>query len=151
MRIDMHAHYVPPRILTALEQDASPYGIRVEGAAAGSRCVHFDDGLVIRPFFPRLLDLEKRWGEMARQGVDRQILSVWADLFGYQMPPEAGARWHRLLNESLCEATQKQASRLSALASGPLQDAQCAARELEYGVRQCGAVGGVIAASVDGI
>lgn len=150
MHIDMHAHYVPPRILMALEQDTSPYGVRLEDAAAGGRCVHFDDGLVIRPFFPRILDLEERWREMARQGVDRQILSVWADLFGYQMPPEAGARWHRLLNESLCEATQKHAPRLSALASAPLQDAHRAAQELEYGVRQCGAVGGVIAASVDG-
>src|ERR671924_523519 len=150
MRIDMHAHYVPPRILTALEQDASQYGVGLEDAAAGGRCVHFDAGPVIRPFFPHLLDLEERWGAMARQGVDRQILSVWADLFGYQMPPEAGARWHRLLNESLCEAAQKHAPRLSALASAPLQDAHRAARELEYGVRECGAVGGVIAASVDG-
>ena len=26
MRIDMHAHYVPPRILEVLERDAAPYG-----------------------------------------------------------------------------------------------------------------------------
>jgi len=45
---------------------------------------------------------------------------------------------------------QNHAQRLSALASVPLQDAQLAARELEYGIRQCGAVGGVIAASIDG-
>jgi hypothetical protein len=62
MRIDMHAHYVPPRILTALEQDASRYGVRLEDAAAGGRCVHFDDGLVIRPFFRRLLDDEGSLG-----------------------------------------------------------------------------------------
>jgi aminocarboxymuconate-semialdehyde decarboxylase len=33
----------------------------------------------------------------------------------------------------------------------PLQDAQRAAQELEYGVRNCGAVGGVIAANVDSV
>ncbi|MBI3326454.1 MAG: hypothetical protein HYZ81_07115, partial [Nitrospinae bacterium] len=103
MHIDMHAHYVPPRVLTLLEQNPSAYGVHLEQAAAGGRCVHFNYGLVIRPFFPRLLDLEERWEEMARQGVDRQILSVWADLFGYGMSPEEGARWHRVLNDSLCE------------------------------------------------
>jgi aminocarboxymuconate-semialdehyde decarboxylase len=150
MPIDMHAHYVPPRVLAVLEHDASSYGVRLMDAAGGGRCVHFAHGLTIRPFFARLLDLEERWHVMAQEGVDRQILSVWADLFGYGMPVEAGARWHRLLNDSLCEAVQKHPQRLSALASVPLQDAQQAARELEYGIRQGGAVGGVIAASVDG-
>ena len=151
MRIDMHAHYVPPRVLEVLEQNPTAYGVRLQEAALGGRCAHFDYGLTIRPFFPRLLDLGERWDAMDRQGVDRQILSVWADLFGYGMQPEDGARWHRLLNESLCEAAQKHSRRVSALASVPLQDAERAARELEYGVRQCGALGGVIAASVDGM
>lgn len=150
MRVDMHAHCVPPRILRVLAENAAPYGARLEPAAAGGPCVHFDYGLTLRPIFPRLLDLEERWGEMDRQGVDRQILSVWADLFGYGLPPEEGARWHRLLNESLCEVSRKHSQRLAALASVPLQDARRAARELEYGVRQCGAVGGVIAANLDG-
>jgi aminocarboxymuconate-semialdehyde decarboxylase len=149
MYIDIHAHYVPPRVLSVVEDNAVPYGLRLEEAAAGGRCVHFNGGPVIRPFFPQLLDLEERWQAMTRERVDRQILSVWADLFGYGMPAEEGARWHRLLNESLCEVAQKHAQRLSSLASVPLQDAQRAARELEYGIQQCGAVGGVIAASMD--
>ncbi|ETW97820.1 MAG: hypothetical protein ETSY2_43855, partial [Candidatus Entotheonella gemina] len=47
------------------------------------------------------------------------------------------------------EVAQQHGDRLSALATAPLQDAQLAARELEYGVKQCGAIGGVIAANVD--
>ncbi|MFQ6030751.1 MAG: amidohydrolase family protein, partial [Dehalococcoidia bacterium] len=101
-------------------------------------------------FFDRLLDLEQRWEEMDRQGVDRQIVSVWADLFGYGLPPEEGARWHRLLNESLGETVQQHSQRLYLLASVPLQDASRAALELEHAVRQLGAVGGVIAANIDG-
>jgi aminocarboxymuconate-semialdehyde decarboxylase len=149
MHIDMHAHYVPPRILTVLEQNAAPYGIRLEEVATGGKCVHFDQGPLIRPFHPLLFDLDARWEAMAREGIDRQILSGWADIFGYSLPAEQGARWHRLLNESLCEVTQQHADRLSALASVPLQDARRAAQELEYGIKQCGAVGGVIAANVD--
>ena len=150
MRIDMHAHYVPPKVLAILEQDPSTYGVHLEDVEAGGQCVHFDYGLESRPFFPRLLDLEERWEEMERQGVDRQALSVWADLFGYGMPAQEGARWHRALNETLSEVAQAHPQRLSMLASVPLQDAHRAAMELEYGVKQCGAVGGVVAANVDG-
>ena len=151
MRIDMHAHYVPPSVLKTLEKDSSYYGAHLEESPQGGRCVCYDYGLTLRPFFPRLLDLDERWGEMDRQGVDRQILSVWADLFGYGMPPEHGARWNRLLNDRLFETVQKHPERLSMLASVPMQDADRAATELEYGVRQCGALGGVVAASVDGV
>ena len=151
MRIDMHAHYVPPKALTAIEHDASSYGVHLEKATTGDICACFNYGVTLRPFLPRLLDLAERWDVMAQQGIDQQLLSVWADLFGYGMPAAAGARWHRLLNETLAEAVQQHPQRLGALASAPLQDAQQAARELEYGVKQCGAVGGVIAANVNDV
>jgi aminocarboxymuconate-semialdehyde decarboxylase len=151
MRIDMHAHYVPPQALAAIERDASAYGVHLEQAAAGGTCACFNYGLTIRPFLPRLLDLEERWQVMARQGVDQQLLSVWTDLFGYGMPVAEGVRWHRLLNETLGEVVQQHPQRLRALASAPLQDAHQAARELEYGIKHCGAVGGVIAANVNDV
>ena len=150
MTIDIHAHYVPPKILNTLDQNPSYYGARTEMAPDGTRCLCYNYGLTLRPFFHRLLDLEERWETMARQGVDRQVLSVWADLFGYGMPVEEAARWHRLMNDRLGEEVQKHSHRLSMLASVPLQDAERGARELEYGVKEWGALGGVVAASVDG-
>jgi aminocarboxymuconate-semialdehyde decarboxylase len=150
MNIDMHAHYVPPKVLSVLERDPSPYGAKLLDAAGGGQCVQFTYGLTIRPFFPEILDLQQRWQVMDQQGVDRQILSVWTDLSGYGLPLEAAARWHRLLNEVMCDTARQYSQRLSALASVPLQDASLAARELEHGVRQCGAVGGVVAANVEG-
>src|SRR5207247_5335586 len=59
-------------------------------------------------------------------------------------------RWHRLLNEALTEVVQQHPQRLAALASVPLQDPARAAAELAYGVRQCGAVGGVIGTNIEG-
>jgi aminocarboxymuconate-semialdehyde decarboxylase len=149
MRIDMHAHFVPPKVLETIERDGSSYGVHLETAAAGGTCACFNYGLNIRPFFSRLLDLQERWDIMTQMGVDRQILSGWADLLGYGMPVEEATRWHRLLNETLGETIQQHSQQLSALASAPLQDAHQAARELEYGIKQCGAVGGVIAANVN--
>lgn len=151
MRIDMHAHYVPPQALAAIQRDASSYGVHLEAAAGGGTCACFNYGLSIRPFLPRLLELEERWEVMARMGIDHQILSVWADAFGYGMPVAEGARWHRLLNDTLGETVRQHPQRLSALASVPLQDAQLAARELEYGLKQCGAVGAVLAANLHDI
>ncbi len=128
MTIDMHAHLVPPSVLDDLEKEPLRYGVHLEAAAAGGRCVCFDHGLRIRPFFHRLLDLEERWAEMDRQGVDRQVLSVWADLFGYSMPADKGAGWNRLLNEKLSQVVQKYPERLSMLACAPLQDSGLAAK-----------------------
>jgi aminocarboxymuconate-semialdehyde decarboxylase len=54
------------------------------------------------------------------------------------------------MNERLGEVAQKHSGRVSMLASVPLQDADLAAAELEHGIKQCGAGGGVIAASVKG-
>lgn len=59
MLIDMHAHYVPPKILSVLEQESARYGVRLE-ASTGGQCVHFDGGPLIRPFHPRLFDLDAR-------------------------------------------------------------------------------------------
>ena len=151
MRIDMHAHHVPPKALEQLNKDSSPFGAHLEAAANGNSCLCFDYGLRIRPFFHRLLDLDDRWAEMERQGVDHQILTVWADIFGYGVPAAESSRWHRMLNDRLSETVQAHPEQLSMMASLPLQDADLAAAELEYGVKQCGAVGGVIGASVDGV
>lgn len=150
MRIDMHAHYVPPRALAALERDAVPYGVQVQALEGGGRCAHFNYGVTLRPFHPGLLDLDERWRFMDAQGVERQILSVWTDLSGYGLEPAVGVRWHRLLNEGIMEVAQHHPQRLAWLASVPLQDPVRAAEELAYSVRQCGAVGGVIGNNIEG-
>ena len=149
MRIDVHAHYVPPQVLATLEKDAA-YQVKVDTVAQGGQCLRFGYGPVLRPFLPRLLDLDQRWEVMQQQGVDRQLLSVWPDIFGYGMSPKAGSRWHRLLNETLCETAQRQPERFGALASVPLQDPYNAAEELSHAVEQCGAIGGIIGANIEG-
>jgi len=151
MAIDVHAHYVPREVVQRLEKEGSRLGIAVEEAAPGRQCLRFDYGLQIRPFFAKLIEEPSRRIEsMAATGIDRQILSVWMDILGYGLGPERGAIWHRLLNELLASFCQRHPERFSMLASGPLPDAGRAARELEYAVTQLGAVGGVVAANVEG-
>jgi len=153
MAIDAHAHYVPRRILEILEGRAAEFGLSLVKQSPGCQCaIHFDYGLKVRPFFPKLIEeVGARLDAMGRQGVDRQVLSLWADIFGYGLPLEPAARWHQLLNESLSQLCLSQDQHFSMLASVPLPHADAAARELERAVGQLGAVGAVVAANVEGV
>ena len=153
MPIDAHAHYVPRRILEILEERAGEFGLSLVKQAPGCQCaIHFDYGLKVRPFFPKLVEeVGARIDPMASQGVDRQILSLWADVFGYGLPPEPATRWHGLLNDSLSQLCLSQEQHFSMLASVPLPHAAAAACELERAVGQLGAVGAVVAANVEGV
>jgi aminocarboxymuconate-semialdehyde decarboxylase len=106
----------------------------------------------VRPFFPKLIEpVEKRIDAMAQQGVDRQVLSMWADIFGHGMPLNKSVKWHRYLNEHMAALCEKNPGKFSMLASVPFPHAQEAAAELTHAVKQLGAVGAVVAANVEGI
>jgi aminocarboxymuconate-semialdehyde decarboxylase len=151
MPIDVHAHYVPPKLLDVLEREGARYGVDVvEHQPTCQKCLRFEYGLQVRPFFPKLVEpVASRLESMQRTGIDRQVLSAWADIFGYALPGEKGEAWHRLLNDLLGEFSSKNPREFSWLASGPLPDAARAARELERAVK-AGAVGGVVATNVEG-
>ncbi|MFZ2066860.1 MAG: amidohydrolase family protein [Xanthobacteraceae bacterium] len=151
MPIDVHAHYVPHRLIDTLEEHARDYGVSL--VKTPPQCaLHFDYGLKIRPFFSKLIEpVEQRLAGMAAQGVATQVLSIWPDIFAYGLPGPVGARWHRLLNECLSELCNKHAGEFALFASVPLPDAAAAAREAEYAMKQLGAAGLVIAANVEGV
>ena len=151
MPIDVHAHYVPSGILAVLAERAADFGLSLAGTPP--RCaLHFDYGLKVRPFFPKLIEpVNARLDGMAGQGVTCQVLSVWPDIFAYGLPSALASRWHRLLNESLSELCQQHPKAFALFASVPLSDPAAAAREAEFAMKQLGAAGLVIAANVEGI
>lgn len=152
MTIDIHAHYVPRHILETLRSKGSDYGVSVIDRAGGCPCVEFTHGLRVRPFFERLLESEvARMKALDRIGIERQVLSLWADVFGYALPAAKSVAWHRLLNESLAQTCSRHPDRFWWFASGPLPHADAAARELERAVRELGARGAIVAANVEGV
>ncbi len=152
MPIDVHAHYVPTQILEPLARRATDFGVSLVETAPGCQCLHFEYGLRIRPFFAKLVEpVAARFASMERTGIDRQILSIWTDIFGYALPAAKGAAWHGLLNEALARLCHAHPGRFSWLASGALPNAAGAARELERCVHGHGALGGVVAANVEGV
>jgi aminocarboxymuconate-semialdehyde decarboxylase len=153
MPIDVHAHYVPPSVVETIEGRASEFGLSVIKHPPTCTCaLHFDYGLKVRPFFPKLIEpVERRLEAMAQQGVDRQVLSMWADIFGHGLPRATAQQWHRYLNEHLSKLCQRHDHAFAMLASVPFPYAQEAAAELEYAVKNLGAVGAVVAANVEGV
>jgi aminocarboxymuconate-semialdehyde decarboxylase len=151
MPIDVHAHYVPHRIIATLEERAKDFGLSL--VKTPPRCaIHFDYGLKVRPFFEKLIEpVAQRLDAMAAQGVTCQVLSVWPDILAYGLPSNIAARWHRLMNESLAELCGEHPQRFALFASVPLPDAAAAAREAEFAMKQLGAAGLVIAANVEGV
>src|SRR5262249_43365941 len=66
---------------------------------------------------------------MDAQGIDRQVVGGWLDMFGYELPAAEGERWSRLANEHL-KAVADREPRLIPLATVPLQDGARAAHEM---------------------
>lgn len=150
MPIDVHAHYVPQRILATLEERARDFGVSL--VKTPPQCaLHFDYGLKVRPFFAKLIEpVGARLDGMAGQGISCQVLSVWPDIFAYGLPGATAARWHRLMNESLAELCRQHPQRFALFASVPLPDAALAAQEAEFAMKELGAAGLVVAANVEG-
>jgi aminocarboxymuconate-semialdehyde decarboxylase len=150
MPIDVHAHYVPNQLIDVLEDRAREFGVSL--VKTPPQCaLHFDYGLKIRPFFSKLIEpVGQRLAGMAAQGVTKQVLSVWPDIFAYGLPASTAARWHRLLNECLSELCAKHPGEFALFASVPLPDAGAAAREAEYAMTKLGAAGLIVAANVEG-
>jgi len=152
MPIDVHAHYVPPHLLDALEARTRDFGLTLQHGPSCQCAIHFDNGPKIRPFFTELVEpFDKRLAAIDATGVTRQVLSSWCDIFGPHLDRTTAARWHRFLNEQLARLCEQHPDRFSMLASVPLPHAEESVAELDHAVRSLGAVGAVIAANVSDV
>ncbi len=149
MIVDAHAHFVPPALLTILEDEGSDCGVELLTDAKSGKRVVFETGMALRPFFPELIDINLHLEEMDRNGVHFRALSPWLDLSGYWLPPDKGERLCALQNDALAEALEPLPDRFGGLACVPLQDGVSAARELTRAVEELGLRGVMIGSHVN--
>src|SRR5665647_3077159 len=106
MIVDAHAHLVPPDLLTAIRKDAAKFPDVSQIEDGGSLAVAFAGAQPTRPVSKPLSDIPGRLAWMAKNGIDKQVVGGWVDLFGYELPgPEAEA-WATLTNEALMAAAK---------------------------------------------
>ena len=152
MKIDCHAHYVPPAVLERLRKDGPSFGVEVgEETPAGPR-LRLGGRPLARPILAPATDLPKRIDTVKETRLDRQILSAWMDIVGYMLPVEQAAGWSRMLNDAMREALAggDDDGLFRGTATVPLQDGARAAEELEYAVKECGLMGAMIGSNIDG-
>lgn len=131
MPTDIHAHAVPESFLAALanREAAKRFPSVRMGRVAAGVTLTFGTGKPTRPIAPKLRTVEDRLSWLRECGIDKQIVSGWLDVYGYQLPPQEGAQWSRLFNEHLLAMTS-QSEKLIPLATVPLQDGELASMVL---------------------
>jgi aminocarboxymuconate-semialdehyde decarboxylase len=129
MIIDCHSHFVPASLLEAVRKEAAAFPSLRLIEDAGSVGFSFAGGKATRPVAKPLIDVAGRLAWMDAQGIDRQVVGGWLDMFGYELPAAEGERWSRLANDHLRALTARE-PRLIPLATVPLQDGARAAHEL---------------------
>jgi len=130
MIIDCHAHLVPPDLLTAVRNDAARFPNVRQIEDGGSVAFAFAGGKPTRPVSKPLSDIPARLAWMSKQGIDRQVVGGWVDMFGYELPGAEAEAWARLANDCLLAATKSE-PHFVPLATVPLGDGARAASVLK--------------------
>lgn len=104
--IDAHAHLGPPALLEELESRTCPVpSVQVFVGCSGMRLARAGNEFK-RSVMAAMSDADQRRRQLAAQGVDKQVAGGWVDMSGHELPPEEGADWRRLLNDTVVYDTR---------------------------------------------
>jgi aminocarboxymuconate-semialdehyde decarboxylase len=129
MIIDAHAHVVPPALIDAIRGAREEFPSIAVAEEGGSLAFSFAGHKATRPISKPLSDIAARLAWMDQNGIDRQAVGGWLDMFGYEIPAAEGAAWSRLINQELLALARAQ-PRFLPLATVPLQSGTLAAQVL---------------------
>jgi aminocarboxymuconate-semialdehyde decarboxylase len=148
MITDIHCHFVPDEFF-AFASARDEFAIKVkrrEGDLVDLdiRGMHFG---LNTTFF----DMKKQVERMARDGVERTILSQATPFIDYNLDARVAVEAARVFNDCLASTIAPDKARFGGWALLPMQDPAAAAQELRRCVRDQGFVGGHIASNVRGV
>ncbi len=146
MIIDVHTHFYPEGYREALERDPEPYAL---GRDALGRTILTLHGERIVTMTPEMTSPEDRIHEMARLGVDLQLVSI--TIPNVYIGPQTRRRdLARRANDGVADLVRRYPRHFAGLASVPLPDADAAVTELERAVGELGMVGALVGSNVEG-
>jgi len=146
MIVDFHNHYYPPEYLEALRR--GPTAVQLSTDADGNPVIGYpgDYNVAVRGH----RDIAYREEVLAREGVDRQVLTLTTPGTHIESLPRAIAL-ARLVNDSLATVARSRGQRFTALATLPLNDPATSAAELERAVTELGLRGAMLFSNVNGV
>jgi len=142
MIVDCHAHLVPLELMAAIRKDAAKFPNLRLIEDGGGLAFSFAGANPTRPVPKPLSDIPARLAWLAKNGIDRQVVGGWVDMFGYELPGAEGEAWARLTNDAL-QAAAKSEPHFVPLATVPLGDGARAASVLKA-ARAAGVPGAMI-------
>jgi aminocarboxymuconate-semialdehyde decarboxylase len=130
MIVDAHAHLVPPDLLAAIRKDAAKFPSVRQIEDAHGLALSFAGGKPTRPVSKPLSDIPGRLAWLAKNGIAKQVVGGWVDIFGYELPGTEAEAWSRLTNDALMAAAKAE-PHFVPLATVPLGDGARAATVLK--------------------
>jgi aminocarboxymuconate-semialdehyde decarboxylase len=148
--IDIHTHVVPHDFPAYVGRHPDAAWPSMHDGGPCHRQVVISSK-VYRTVSNQAWDVDVRRDDMDRIDVGRQVLSPMPELLSYWLDPADGAALARYLNETLANMVARSPSRFSALGAAPLQNIDCAIRELEFAVGTLGLAGIEVGSNVSGV
>lgn len=144
--IDFHNHYYPPEYLDALR--AGPTAVKIWTDADGNPVLGYpgDYNVAVRGH----RDIPFRDEVLAREGVDRQVLTLTTPGTHIETPARAAAL-ARIVNDAFAAVIATRGRRFTALATLPLNDPTASATELERAMKTLGLPGAMLFSNVNGV
>jgi aminocarboxymuconate-semialdehyde decarboxylase len=145
MIIDVHNHYYPPTFIDALRSGTSALSVKED--AEGNPVLYSpgDANIAVRGH----RDIEYRTTVLAREGIDRQLISLTCPGTLLEAPARS-ALLASLVNDALAEIVRTRGDRYSALATLPLNDPDASVKEFER-ARGLGFKGCMVFGNVNGV
>ena len=149
MRIDIHSHVIPSRIVDQIARSPQEFAARIEGEPHARKVIH-EQGYVY-PLFKEFYDVEAKLESMDRKGLDVSVISPAPPMFYYWADVDLAVKAARLVNDGIADMVAVKPSRLRAMATIPLQHPDAAIDEMERVVREYGFKAIEIGTSVEGV
>lgn len=144
--IDVHNHYYPPAYLDALRSGSSV--VKVDFDAEGNPRLHYpgDYNVAVRGH----RDIDFREGELAKYGVDTQVISLTTPGTHVESPANA-VKLATLVNDAFAEVVRTKRGKFVALATLPLNDPAASVKEFERACGQLHFPGAMLFSNINGV
>ena len=149
MRIDVHSHVIPPRIVERIAQSPHEFAARIDGATDTRKVIH-DQGYAY-PLFAEFHDVEAKLESMNRMGIDISVISPAPPMFYYWAGADLAVKAARLVNDGIADMVSCEPSRLRGMATIPMQHPDAAIAEMERVVGAYGFKAIEIGTSIEGV